>query len=89
MEKWEYTPIWYFTTQASMKVKGMIKMALDDSVFGFAKDSDGKVTLTTNPTMRASTKVKADEDLTWEEVLNAKSFFLKSLDLGDWPPLWR
>ncbi|KAL0066060.1 hypothetical protein AAF712_006890 [Marasmius tenuissimus] len=89
MEKREYTPFWYFTNEASSEAESLVKMTLEDSVFGFTKDSDGKLSLTSNPTARASPKAKADENLTWDEVLEGKSFFLKCLDSGDWPPKWK
>ncbi|KAJ8074571.1 hypothetical protein PM082_015474 [Marasmius tenuissimus] len=88
MEKREYTPYWYFNNEASTEAESLVKLTLEDSVFGFTKDSDSKLSLTSNPTARAS-KAKADENLTWDEVLEGKSFFLKCLDSRDWPPKWK
>ncbi|KAL0058183.1 hypothetical protein AAF712_015147 [Marasmius tenuissimus] len=63
-EKREYTPYWYFTNEASTEAKSLVKLTLEDSVFGFTKDSNSKLSLTSNPTARASPKAKANENLT-------------------------
>ncbi|KAK1222456.1 hypothetical protein PQX77_014705 [Marasmius sp. AFHP31] len=85
MNKWEYVPLWYFTTEATNEARKLVQRGMEDDVFGLSRDSEGKLTVSTNPTTKPSPKAKDDDQLTWAEVINAKPRFLKALESSEWP----
>ena len=85
MAKGEYVDLWYFTTEATQEAEGLIRMDLDSDTFGLVKETNGKLSLSTNPSSKASAQAKPDHLLSWEEVMEAKNLFLKWIADEEWP----
>ena len=84
MAKGKYVDLWYFTTEAMQEAEGLIRMDLNSDVFGLVKETNGKLSVTTNPSSKASPRARPDHLLTWDKVMEAKNLFLKWIADEEW-----
>ncbi|KAJ4498491.1 hypothetical protein C8R41DRAFT_864684 [Lentinula lateritia] len=86
----KYVPLWYFLPDAAMEAKERSKESLDTNHLQFAVEngdslSGSTVSLVGSHSIRASPNAIPDSQLSWSQVMRAKSAFLDALRLGTWP----
>ncbi|KAJ4476574.1 hypothetical protein C8R41DRAFT_745415, partial [Lentinula lateritia] len=86
----KYVPLWYFLPDAAVEAKERSKESLDTNHLQFAvEDGDSlagsTVSLIGSHSVRASLNAIPDSQLSWTQVMQAKSAFLNALGPGTWP----
>ncbi|KAJ4486946.1 hypothetical protein C8R41DRAFT_868141 [Lentinula lateritia] len=86
----KYTPLWYFLPDAAVEAKERSKESLDTNHLQFAVEdgdslSGSTVSLVGSHSVRASPNAIPDSQLSWPQVMRAKSAFLNAIRLGTWP----
>ncbi|KAJ4501326.1 hypothetical protein C8R41DRAFT_862521 [Lentinula lateritia] len=86
----KYTPLWYFLPDAAVEAKERSKESLDTNHLQFAVEdgdslSGSTVSLVGSHSVRASPNAIPDSQLSWPQVMCAKSAFLNAIRLGTWP----
>ncbi|KAJ3860289.1 hypothetical protein EV359DRAFT_49381 [Lentinula novae-zelandiae] len=86
----KYTPLWYFLPDAAVEAKERSKESLDTNHLQFAVEdgdslSGSTVSLVGSHSVRASRNAIPDSQLSWPQVMRAKSAFLNAIRLGTWP----
>ncbi|KAJ3803663.1 hypothetical protein F5876DRAFT_84768 [Lentinula aff. lateritia] len=85
----KYIPLWYFLPDAAVKVKEQSKESLDTNHLQFAVEDDSlsgsTVSLAGSHSACASPNTIPDSQLSWPQVMQAKSAFLNAIQLGTWP----
>jgi hypothetical protein len=82
LPKCEYVPLWYFTEQgchAPDKDK-----ASNDDLWDVAKTSDNRLSLRTAAANRPSPNALSDEQLTWEQFMDANHLLCRWLTPAGW-----
>ncbi|KAJ3848320.1 hypothetical protein EV368DRAFT_68365 [Lentinula lateritia] len=86
----KYVPLWYFLPDAATEAKERSKESLDTNHLQFTVEDDGPVTGSTislvgSHSVRASPNAIPNSQLSWPQVMQAKSAFLNAPQLGTWP----
>ncbi|KAJ3859480.1 hypothetical protein EV359DRAFT_68123 [Lentinula novae-zelandiae] len=86
----KYVPLWYFLPDAATEAKERSKESLDTNHLQFAVEDGGSITgssisLVRSHSVCASPNAIPDSQLSWSQVMRAKSAFLNALQLGTWP----
>ncbi|KAJ3816133.1 hypothetical protein F5880DRAFT_390702 [Lentinula raphanica] len=88
----KFVELWYFTPEATEEARDQRRKP-ETSTFRLAtnEDEDGRdgaaaFTLIGTHSTRPSPNVKPDSELTWEQILRAKTVFLNALPNGGYPP---
>ncbi|KAJ4475424.1 hypothetical protein C8R41DRAFT_869918 [Lentinula lateritia] len=86
----KYIPLWYFLPDAAVEAKERSKESLDTNHLQFAVEDDNSlsgstISLVGSHSVRASPNAIPDSQLSWPQVMRAKSAFLNTIRLGTWP----
>ncbi|KAJ3859499.1 hypothetical protein EV359DRAFT_68100 [Lentinula novae-zelandiae] len=86
----KYVPLWYFLPDAAAEARERSKESLDTNHLQFAVEEGDPLAGSTVPlvgshSVRASPNAIPDSQLSWPQVMRAKSAFLNALQLGAWP----
>jgi hypothetical protein len=83
MRKHEYVPLWYFTEQGCQAADR--DKASNDDLWDVTKTSDNRLSLRTAASNRPSSNALSDEQLTWEQFMDANHLFIRWLIPTHWP----
>ncbi|GAW05608.1 reverse transcriptase ribonuclease h [Lentinula edodes] len=86
----KYVPLWYFLPDTAVEAKERSKESLDTNHLQFTVEdgdslSGSTVSLVGSHSVCASPNAIPDSQLSWPQVMRAKSAFLNALRLGTWP----
>lgn len=85
----KFVPLWYFLPEAIKEARERVRNMVDTNRFQIATEEDGgesSLTLLGTHSSRASANAVPDSKLSWAQILLAKSLFLATLPLGNYPP---
>jgi len=80
--KFEYVPLWYFTEQGCQAADK--DKTSNEDLWDVTKTSDNRLALCTAATNRPSPFALADEQLTWEQFMDANHLFCRWLIPAGW-----
>lgn len=81
LKDFEYVELAHFTASARERVKKDVR-GTDEETLAWSRSTNA-LTITTTPA--SSRNVRQDEDLTWEEVMQARVQYLNWLEKSKWP----
>ncbi|KAJ3902994.1 hypothetical protein F5879DRAFT_804409 [Lentinula edodes] len=83
----KYVPLWYFLPDAAADARERSKESLPSAIRsgGGCPLAGSTVSLVGSHSVRASPNAIPDSQLSWPQVMRAKSAFLNALQLGAWP----
>ncbi|KAF9027396.1 hypothetical protein BDZ89DRAFT_808021 [Hymenopellis radicata] len=85
MERREQFPLWYCLSTACRDAAEEARLITDDTFFDITRSSDGKLAFLPTSSARPSKNAIPDVLLTWAQLLEARTLFLQSLHLGNFP----
>ncbi|KAF8257290.1 hypothetical protein EI94DRAFT_1818369 [Lactarius quietus] len=87
LDNLEYVELDYFMMKGCKEAEIDTSGAVDDDALGLAQHGDA-ITLRPLAAQRPSRRVRSDEDLSWEEMLDTKNMMLQFMEMsGLWPAL--
>jgi hypothetical protein len=81
--KYEYVPLWYFTEQGCQSADK--EREFSEDIWDFTRTSDDRIALRAATANRPSSYALSDEQLTWEQFMEANRLFCRWLIPGGWP----
>jgi hypothetical protein len=84
LRKVEYVPLWYFTQKACRTADK--DRDPNEELWDITKTSDNRFAFRTATSNRPSANALSDEDLTWEQFMDANHLLLRWLIPQGWPP---
>jgi hypothetical protein len=81
--KFEYVPLWYFTEQGCQTADK--DKASNEDLWDVTKTSDNRLSLRTAAANRPSPNALSDEQLTWEQFMDANHLLCRWLIPAGWP----
>jgi hypothetical protein len=81
--KFEYVPLWYFTEQGCQAADK--DKASNDDLWDVTKTSDNRLSLRAAASNRPSPNALSDEQLTWEQFMDANHLLCRWLIPAGWP----
>ena len=83
LRKFEYVPLWYFTEQG-LRAADKDK-SYNEDLWDVTKTSDDRLSLRPTATNRPNPNALDDEQLSWEQFLDASNLLCRWLIPADWP----
>jgi hypothetical protein len=83
LRRFEYVPLWYFTQQGRQAADK--DRASNEDLWDVTKTSDNRLSLRTASSNRPSPNALSDEQLTWEQFMDANHLFCRWLIPAGWP----
>ena len=81
--KYEYVPLWYFTEQGCQSADK--ERDFSEDIWDFTRTSDDRIALRAATANRPSSNALSDEQLTWEQFLDANRLLCRWLIPAGWP----
>ncbi|KAJ3835482.1 hypothetical protein F5878DRAFT_644304 [Lentinula raphanica] len=85
----KYVPLWYFLPDAMLEAGERLREVPDNNQYQISNNLSGPpgstLVLVGTDSTRPSPAALPDARLTWAQVTEAKTSFMRALDLGDWP----